>query len=161
MSALATSPPDSPQQCDAVRYSRRKLPHLDKHSIPLVREWAVDKAMAWRVPPTGVANLELVISELVTNALRHTGPPRGAQALLIHQEDGAVQVEVRDCGREDGKGPAVRGAAASFAESGRGLALVAAFSHEWGIKQIIPGHPALGHVVWSHPQDSYAPVPMV
>lgn len=160
MSTLATSPPDSPQQCDAVRYCRCKLRALDARSIALARDWAVSKTTEWRTRPAGIANLELVVSELVTNALRHTGPPRGAQILLIHQEDGSVRVEVRDCGREDGKGPSVCGTAASFAESGRGLTLVDAFSHQWGIKQIVPGHPALGHVVWSHPQDSYAPVPL-
>lgn len=159
MTTVATSSLITSQQCDVVRYSECKFSGLNEHSVALARNWVVGKAVAWRTHPTGVANLQLVVSELITNAFLHTDPPRGAHVLLIHQANGAVRVEVRDYGREDGNRPAVpcEGTGA-LAENGRGLALVAAFSCKWGIEQIVPDHSVLGHVVWSHPQNSYAPV---
>lgn len=163
MTTIAASSQRPPRECDAVRHSDFDLTTLDQRSAAAARDWAVDQAAEWGVRPDGIENVRLVVSELVTNAVRHTsGPPCTAQLLLIHQENGAVRVEVRDCGREDGAGPAVIGHEDTelFAESGRGLTLVAAFSNEWGVHEIVPGYPALGHVVWAHPEDACAPVPV-
>lgn len=161
MTTIAASSQRPARECDAVRHSDFDLTTLDQRSAAAARDWAVDQATEWGVRPAGVESVKLVVSELVTNAVRHTsGPPRTAQLLLIHHEDGSVHVEVRDCGREDGAGPAVIRSSELFAEGGRGLALVAAFSDRWGAYEIVPGHPVLGHAVWSHPEDACAPVPV-
>ena len=92
-------------------------------------------------------NLRLVISELVGNACRHavTGasPERTRVTLQLKPlpADGSVVCMVAD---PSSRGP-VQVDAHHFAESGRGLGLIAAFSREWGWNPL-DGH---GKVVWA------------
>ena len=70
----------------------------------------------------------LVVSELVTNAVRHAeGPP----VLVVEAAPPRVRVEVR------ARAPAARPAprpAEPEAENGRGLMIVAAVASEWGVE---------------------------
>ncbi|MGW5875401.1 ATP-binding protein [Nocardiopsis terrae] len=122
--------------------SYRALPD----SVRSAREFGVESLFAWRMPELA-ENLRLIVSELVGNACRHAvsadGPERTRITLQLRPlpEQGTVVCMVAD---PSPKGP-VRVDAHHFAESGRGLSLIAAFSREWG------WGPALGHgkVVWA------------
>lgn len=71
--------------------------------------------------------VSLVLSELAGNALRHAaGAP--AELTVTVGADG-VLVEVRD---GSARAPALSGEADPYAETGRGLTLVAALSADWG-----------------------------
>ncbi|MFD9127107.1 ATP-binding protein [Kitasatospora sp. NPDC059571] len=80
------------------------------------------------VAPAGLADAELALSELVTNAVRHGGPPIGLR-LAVSPE--WISIEVRDGGR--GR-PVVREPDPD-AVSGRGLAIVRAVADEWGVRR--------------------------
>ncbi|MCX5207379.1 ATP-binding protein [Streptomyces sp. NBC_00237] len=95
-------------------------------------------------------DVALVVSELVTNALRHAlpaDPPREneppVRLHLMHWNAGLV-CAVRDPSHE---GPSARASEDFSAESGRGLFLVDSFSDSWG------WHPLAGtlhgKVVWA------------
>jgi len=74
-----------------------------------------------------VADLQLVASELATNALVHTQTPftvalaQDGQCVRITVSDGAPSIPVR------------RRAAGDLDESGRGLAIVETLSSDWGV----------------------------
>ena len=80
--------------------------------------------------------LELVISELVTNAIRYGEPP--IQLRLIRGR--AIICEVSDGGSS---APHLRRARA-FDEGGRGLLLVAQLAQRWGTR-----HRAVGKTIWA------------
>ncbi|MCU1599471.1 MAG: hypothetical protein JWO22_180 [Frankiales bacterium] len=84
-------------------------------------------------------DVELVVTELVTNAVLHA--PAGVVRLRVLEVEGAVRVEVEDTGH--GMPVAVR--ESSEAMTGRGLALVAALSRAWGVEGGADGH----KVVWA------------
>ncbi|MGW7658326.1 ATP-binding protein, partial [Streptomyces tendae] len=90
-------------------------------------EWGLDEA---------VFTTELVVSELVTNAIRHAVPP--IQLRLIH--DHSLICEVTD---SSSTAPHMR-RARTFDEGGRGLLLVARLSQRWGSRQT-----AEGKTIWS------------
>jgi anti-sigma regulatory factor (Ser/Thr protein kinase) len=82
---------------------------------------------------------ELLVSELVTNSIRHSGlrEPDYIEVKLQASGD-ALMVEVADCGRGFGlrrPGPGSRAAQAAFPEqtSGWGLFLVERIASRWGI----------------------------
>lgn len=76
--------------------------------------------------PEGLLDdLELLATELVTNAVRHGS---GDVLLTLDQEDDHLLVTVTGAAAAD---PAVR-SPSSEAPSGRGLAIVAALANEWG-----------------------------
>ncbi|GJF33202.1 hypothetical protein KNE206_59020 [Kitasatospora sp. NE20-6] len=79
-----------------------------------------------------VADAELAVSELVTNALRHGGPP---VRLRLRVAGNSLRIEVQDGGSGS---PVLRGPDPD-AVSGRGLALVQAVSQEWGVRTARPG----------------------
>ncbi|MEU3146249.1 MULTISPECIES: ATP-binding protein [unclassified Streptomyces] len=93
----------------------------------------------------------LVVSELVTNALRHglpTGAPRLAEQgapvrLHLMRWTGRLVCAVRDPSRGS---PVARTADDFSAESGRGLLLVESFSDGWGWQPMRSGR---GKVVWA------------
>ena len=92
---------------------------------------------AGHTPPTLVEDVELVVSELVTNAMRH-----GRGQITMHLEVAAdrVVVGVQDQGADQ---PSPREPDAADL-NGRGLALVAILAAEWGVRP----EPAGGKVVW-------------
>jgi anti-sigma regulatory factor (Ser/Thr protein kinase) len=101
-------------------------------SVPEARR-SLD-AISDRVSPATLEDLRLLVSELVTNSIRHAGlAPDQAIALHVDLVDGRVRVEVCD----DGTGfaptaPTVRTQADDQA-SGWGLFLVREVSDRWGV----------------------------
>ena len=122
-----------------------------------LRRLDADQVAVWDVPadPAGVAGIradavhrvsewglgeaafvtELVVSELVTNAIRYGGPP--IQLRLIHNR--TLTCEVAD---GSSTAPHLRRARV-FDEGGRGLLLVAQLTQRWGTRQT-----ARGKVIW-------------
>lgn len=86
-------------------------------------------------PPTDVADVaSLMVSELVTNAVRHThsGTAGGTFRLTLAVSDSGMRVEVRSGPpRTPGDSPHLCHVP-DTAEAGRGLALVDMLATEWG-----------------------------
>lgn len=115
-------------------------------SVRSAREFGVESLSSWGL--SGLSeNVRLIISELVGNACRHAVsdelPEHTRVTLQLRPlpQDDAVVCMVAD---PSPRGP-VRVEAHHFAESGRGLGLIAAFSREWGWNPV-NGH---GKVVWA------------
>jgi serine/threonine-protein kinase RsbW len=83
----------------------------------------------------------LIVSELVTNAIVHSGSQ--IISCVLRLGSGLLRIEVTDQGVGTAE-PAVR-MPADDDVSGRGLLLVSAVSEEWGVSSAIPG----GRTVWA------------
>ncbi|MDQ1723403.1 MAG: hypothetical protein QOG52_431, partial [Frankiaceae bacterium] len=105
-------------------------------AVPVSRQFAVRVLAGVDQHVTDAA--ELVVSELVTNALLHAGPP--VVVRVADLGDGDVRLEVHDTGRT----LPVRPLADGGGMTGRGLALVDALASRWGVE---PLHD--GKVVWA------------
>ena len=106
----------------------------DRRMAGQARTFTRGKLREWGLP--GLIDLaELLVSELVTNALTHTGRPRQLRLFC----DRTLTVEVADA---DPRAPTVRGFT-EYEESGRGIQLVDELAHRWGSR--ITRH---GKVVW-------------
>lgn len=96
----------------------------------------------WQLDVDGDA-AALVVDELVTNAVLHAGTPVdvlvdvGPEALVVAVADGSSTMP----------GPST---ASADAESGRGLALIDAVAHRWGVLPRQDG----GKVVWAELQGT-------
>jgi DNA-binding NarL/FixJ family response regulator len=95
------------------------------------------KALEARMEPDALATVELLATELVTNAVQHAGSTAQVTAAVTSR---GLRVAVADGGPGV---PAVRHGGTAEAESGRGLALVESLSNAWGIEQS-----AAGKAVW-------------
>ncbi|MBN0045229.1 ATP-binding protein [Streptomyces actuosus] len=107
-------------------------------SVRTARAAVRSRLTAWRLDNVGDV-AALLVSELVTNALRHATGPIG---LRLVRPDGArnvLLVEVSDPLPD----PPRERAAQPEDESGRGLQLVASAAHRWGTR---PGEG--GKTVW-------------
>lgn len=93
--------------------------------------------------PDRVGDVELVVSELVTNATLHGRPP---VTVRIAADGAAVRVEVGDLGRD----LPIRLQHEASTATGRGLALVAALATSWGVDAGSDG----GKVVWAELRDT-------
>jgi signal transduction histidine kinase len=105
-------------------------------SVPLARRLATDALTD--VPQRTLEVVALVVSELVTNCLRHAGTDLH---LKVTQRSDHVQVEVSDHGR--GR-PARKSPPPSVAH-GRGLQIVQALTRGWGV---VPAAAGAGKTVW-------------
>ncbi len=93
-------------------------------------------------------DVQVVVSELVTNALRHGTPPESiacgcgnvVRMSMLHRE-GELVCAVHD---QSDQLPMLR-EPDSMLENGRGLQLVACFTAEWGVTQVKPR----GKYVWA------------
>ncbi|MFE4358946.1 ATP-binding protein [Kitasatospora sp. NPDC056800] len=88
---------------------------------------------------------ELLVSELVTNAVRHCRAPRDRLIFVRFRllPDDTLRIEVHDA---DSEKPSLRPASTS-AETGRGLFLVQQLATQWGCCQRKGG---VGKFVWCH-----------
>ncbi|MER6563929.1 SpoIIE family protein phosphatase [Streptomyces sp. NPDC001027] len=106
----------------------------DTEQVPRARKFAVDQVDAWGLEEAAFVT-ELVVSELVTNAIRYGEPP--IRLRLIR--DTSLICEVSDA---SSTAPHLRRARA-FDEGGRGLLLVAQLTQGWGTR-----HTSNGKTIW-------------
>jgi hypothetical protein len=102
----------------------------DPSAVAETRKNVREQLAAWHLENAGFI-AELVVSELVTNAIRHGAPP--IQLRLIH--DSTLICEVSDA---SSTAPHLR-RARIFDEGGRGLLLVAQLTQDWGTRQTYKG----------------------
>jgi anti-sigma regulatory factor (Ser/Thr protein kinase) len=114
----------------------------DPSAVAQTRKDVVAQLERWGLPDA-VFVTELVVSELVTNAIRHAEPP--VQLRLIH--DTSLICEVSDGGST---APHLR-RARTYDEGGRGLLLVAQLTERWGTRQS-----ATGKTIWAEQNLSLA-----
>ncbi|MFC8426646.1 SpoIIE family protein phosphatase [Streptomyces sp. NPDC057236] len=98
----------------------------DPEEVAAAREWAGERLAAWGLDEIAFVT-ELVVSELVTNAIRYGVPP--IQLRLIR--DRTLICEVADASSTS---PHLRRAHV-YDEGGRGLLLVAQLTQRWGSRQ--------------------------
>ncbi|MFD7999528.1 SpoIIE family protein phosphatase [Streptomyces mirabilis] len=101
-----------------------------------MRRNASEKLNAWGLEDAAFVT-ELVVSELITNAIRYGEPP--IQFRLIHDHPSLI-CEVSDASSTS---PHLRRARV-FDEGGRGLLLVAQFAQRWGTR-----HARRGKTIWA------------
>lgn len=110
-------------------------PHLDSSSAAraVTLDWAEGRDEEL------VFALELVVSELVTNAVRHGAGPI---TLFLADTVGGIRVRVQDRGRRlpEARHPDPR------SPGGRGLRVVEQLSSEWGVERSRDGR---GKTVWA------------
>ncbi|MGW5661638.1 SpoIIE family protein phosphatase [Streptomyces sp. NPDC003758] len=107
----------------------------DPAVVPSVRTRCRDTLREWGLEEIGFTT-ELIISELVTNAIRHGAPPVSVRLLYGR----CLICEVTD---GSSTSPRLRRAATTD-EGGRGLFLVAQFAQRWGTR-----YTAEGKVIWA------------
>ncbi|MCF3135733.1 SpoIIE family protein phosphatase [Streptomyces olivochromogenes] len=107
----------------------------DAAVVPSVRARCRETMREWGLEETGYAT-ELILSELVTNAIRYGLPP--VRVRLLYGR--CLICEVAD---GSGTSPRLR-RAATLDEGGRGLFLVAQFAQRWGTR-----YTTRGKVIWA------------
>jgi anti-sigma regulatory factor (Ser/Thr protein kinase) len=146
--------PERPSDDVALLVARTRALHADQVAtwgLPVdpevvadARAQATRQLAAWGLETASFVT-ELVVSELVTNAIRYGGPP--IQLRLIR--DRTLICEVSD---GSSTSPHLR-RARTFDEGGRGLLLVAQVSQGWGTR-----HTGTGKTIWTEqplPDDSW------
>ncbi|MFI6850882.1 SpoIIE family protein phosphatase [Streptomyces sp. NPDC050416] len=106
----------------------------DPEQVPRARKFALEQLEAWGLEEASFVT-ELVVSELVTNAIRYGEPP----IMLRLIRDSSLICEVSDASNT---APHLRRARA-FDEGGRGLLLVAQLTQGWGTR-----HTTYGKTIW-------------
>lgn len=100
--------------------------------VPAARQFVLDCLATWRLRPEISSDAALLVSELVTNALRH-GPPPVYLDVALHAD--RIRISVADSSRVQPRPLRVE----TWSESGRGLALLDATAAAWGIDVQPPG----------------------
>ncbi|WP_351227045.1 ATP-binding protein [Streptomyces sp. NPDC002133] len=112
---------------------QRRFPRSAR-SVGAARAFALDTLIRWGIVERH-DDVQLAVSELATNALRHGVPP-GREFCVGLAVDGAVlRIHVRDSG--DGR-PEVQAADADACD-GRGLFLVKELADDFGVTEHIVG----------------------
>ncbi|MBF9071873.1 ATP-binding protein [Streptacidiphilus fuscans] len=112
----------------------------DPSSVPLVRRRVVDQLTAWQIEmPTELTDdIRLVVSELVTNAVRYdtSDTPTLTTQVVVAPDRSELYFEVQDGTPPDlpTPRPARWGPEDELTVGGRGLLLVAARAKRWNIE---------------------------
>ena len=111
---------------------------MASHSVRLAREAARDALATWRLAALAETAV-LLVSELVTNAVRHA---RGNEVITLDMEAAGtwLRIEVQDA---DPRWPQPR-TPVEFDASGFGLVLVDALAGKWGVRET-----GTGKAVWA------------
>lgn len=150
--------PDGPDDDVAILIARARSTvdeatmsmHRDagRATIAEARHFVNESLERWHVPEEVTRDLELIASELVTNAMVHGGAPVD---VLLHREGDRVVLEVRD----DAVGHLPRNRSPhDDEEHGRGLNIVEALSDEWGTRTTERGKSVWSARTWSTGQGA-------
>jgi anti-sigma regulatory factor (Ser/Thr protein kinase) len=102
-------------------------------SVPVARHRLMADLLAAGIFDTAIGDAALVISELLSNSVRHARPlPGSCLQVTWAVEDGLVEVAVRDGGSPTTPRPAH---ARLSSLGGRGLAIVEYLSRSWGVRR--------------------------
>ncbi len=124
----------------ASRRAQRSLP-AQPMSVPLARSWAEGWLADTEVSAEAADGILLVLSELVTNAVRQgDGPVR----VTLEVRPGAVLIEVFDTGH---RMPLVSDADPE-STGGRGLHLIDAVCEKWGVREELEGKTVWARLPW-------------
>lgn len=140
----ATPPTDLPSDCGGdVRAGGDPQPdqavvHLSggMRAPAQARAFLRERLTAWQVADERVYDAELCLSEVVTNAVIHTGTPTEVALWLAGDR---IRVEVRDTGGRLPGPPDRPTLPDPGAVGGRGLMLVEHLAHSWGYKRTTAG----------------------
>jgi anti-sigma regulatory factor (Ser/Thr protein kinase) len=129
---------------NAVARPLRDAFHLPARetSVAEARRMVLDRLRIWGVAEDSCGDAELLVSELFTNAVRHTDSEKvGCELWMIGVR---LRLEVTD---EGGRRLLPRPRQADEdGEGGRGLLLVSVLADEWGVR---PDEHDQGHAVWA------------
>uniref|UniRef100_A0A1V2I1R5 Histidine kinase/HSP90-like ATPase domain-containing protein n=1 Tax=Pseudofrankia asymbiotica TaxID=1834516 RepID=A0A1V2I1R5_9ACTN len=125
----------------AVAPAVTRLP-VTPAAVPVVRARTVQTLRQWSIDPDAISTAELVVSELVTNAVRASQPGDEFIAVRLSARNDLVAVEVWS--RPDATELHARHPCEE-SESGRGLAIVEAVATRWDAYRAESG----GVVVWA------------
>ncbi|MFD9306405.1 ATP-binding protein [Streptomyces sp. NPDC060048] len=127
-------------QADEISWLLPRSHRAPGRARALLREQLAE----WGVDPDPAETAALLLSELVTNAVRHSHAPHGRDiGVRLARYDGVLRVEVADAGPVVDLVPE---AATQWDERGRGLAIVAAMAERWGC---CPRPHGIGKAVWA------------
>ncbi|MFF3751877.1 SpoIIE family protein phosphatase [Streptomyces sp. NPDC002018] len=126
-----------PRALDSADVAHWEVP-ASPSAVAAARDRASERLSAWGLDDRSFAT-ELIVSELVTNAIRHGRPPIHLRLI----KDRSLICEVVD---GSDAAPHLR-RARTFDEGGRGLFLVAQLSSRWGSR-----HTAQGKIIWAEQQ---------
>jgi anti-sigma regulatory factor (Ser/Thr protein kinase) len=102
-------------------------------SVAQVRRVLVEDLQTRDVSDSVIDEAEIVVSELMSNAVRHARPLSDGNLRVVWKvKNGVVEVEVTDGGSDSSPRPAPR---TVWAPSGRGLRIVRSLAHEWGVTE--------------------------
>ena len=119
---------------------QRSLP-AQPMSVPLARSWAEGWLAGSHMPPDQTRAALLVVSELVTNAVRQSDRP---VRIRLDLADHSLSIEVFDSGH---RMPALS-AAALDSPGGRGLRVIDTLCDEWGVREELEGKTIWGRLSW-------------
>lgn len=127
--AAEAPPPRGLERSEGAELADVTIP-LDVRAPGRARAVVV-RCLAGRVASSVLEDAQLLVSELVTNSLCHSGAPEGDDvAVRIHLWRGVCRVEVEDGGHDGVIAPRLPDPAAG---SGMGLNLVQMLSEHWGV----------------------------
>jgi two-component sensor histidine kinase len=111
----------------AVRHERVELP--GGPLSPQQARRAVEEHFATELDADRLASVELLTTELVSNAVRHGGADEGHSVVLhLALAPGCLRIEVCDPGHGFDAGPP-----SPYGEGGYGLFIVSEMSSRWGV----------------------------
>jgi anti-sigma regulatory factor (Ser/Thr protein kinase) len=127
---------------EEVRASSSVLLPCAPASVAVARRVISDELKAEGIFDSAICDVVLVVSELLSNAIRHAYPLPGDRLRLAWDVDGSwVEIAVSDGG---GATLPHAGRAPVSALGGRGLSIVAHLSDAWGVRS-----EELGLTVWA------------
>ncbi|MHB8340655.1 MAG: ATP-binding protein [Mycobacteriales bacterium] len=104
-------------------------------STPSLRAELITELSRRGLPPHTVEDAALVLTELVSNAVRHGCPlPGGGLRVTWRVDRTRVRVAVSDGGSGGLAGDVGPVEQRPWATGGRGLAIVASLAHDWGVR---------------------------
>jgi serine/threonine-protein kinase RsbW len=119
---------------------------------PGAARMVVERVLGERVPALVLERAKLVMSELVSNSVQHSGATVAEGVVVrVRVVTGGFCFEVEDCGSDGG---VARHAAEVGAEGGFGLRIVDTLSERWGIERRAHG----GTRAWAQMSDA-VPLP--